>query len=65
MNGKLLIIMSVVAMVFLAGCAKAPAAAPTISSGNVEESSSNVETTSNEFVNDATPTSDQVVPDLT
>ena len=70
MNNKILIlsIMSIAAMVFLAGCTKAVApgtTAPTVSSGNVESSSSAAQSTADTFVNDATPTSDQVVPDLT
>ncbi len=61
-------VLSLVTMIFLAGCAKAPtsaATAPTVPSGNVESSSSSVETTADTFVNDATPTSDQEVPNLT
>ena len=67
---KLLLIstLSLVSIILLAGCTKvAPAGttAPTVSSENVETASSSVESTSGNFVSDATPTSDQVVPDLT
>lgn len=67
MNNKILIvsIMSIAAMVFLAGCTKASITAPVVPSENVESSSSIAESTADSFVNDATPTSDQVVPDLT
>ncbi len=69
MNKIILIIgiLSLVSMVFLAGCSKGgtTTTAPTVSSGNVESSASSAESTADSFVNDATPTSDQVVPDLT
>ena len=69
MNNKILLIgiVSLAMMVFLAGCAKAksPVTPPTVSSENVESSSSSAESVSDSFVGDATPTSDQIVPDLT
>ncbi|MBI2547368.1 MAG: hypothetical protein HYW23_02890 [Candidatus Aenigmarchaeota archaeon] len=69
MNRNLLIIgaLSIMAIVFLAGCTSgsAPSAAPNVSSQNVENSSSTVESTASNFVNQSTPTADQVVPDLT
>lgn len=67
MNNKITIvsIMSIVLMVFFAGCTKTATTAPTVSSENVETASSTVESTADDFVNDATPTQDQQVPDLT
>ncbi len=69
MNNKFLFvgITAIALIVFLAGCTKAkePVTPPTVSSENVESSSSSTETAADSFVNDATPTADQVVPDLT
>ena len=67
MNNKILLlgVLSVALMVFLAGCAKTSTTAPTVSSENVESSSSSTETVAGSFVDDATPTADQIVPDLT
>lgn len=68
MNNKVLLtgVLALMVAIFLAGCAKAPVTtAPTVASENVESSSSAAESTSDGFVNDATPTSEQVVPDLT
>ena len=67
MNNKIMIvgIMSIVLMVFFAGCTKAGTTAPPVSSENVETASSSVESTAGDFVTDATPASEQVVPDLT
>ena len=64
-------ILSIIAMVFLAGCSRGPqqppttTTAPEVPSENVESASSSAESSADNFVNDATPTSDQVVPDLT
>ena len=65
---KRLLVFSLLAIVLLAGCTKGTVPttnAPAISSENVEAASSSTETAANNFVNDATPTNDQVVPDLT
>ena len=70
MKNKLLIIgiLSLAAMIFLAGCTKSTSStntsAPTVASADVETSSSSVESSSGSFVSDSTPTNDQVVPDL-
>jgi hypothetical protein len=69
-------ILSIMTMVFLAGCSRGPqqpptqqppilTAAPEVHSENIESASSSAESSADNFVNDATPTSDQVVPDLT
>lgn len=64
---KILIASMLSLIVLFAGCTKAPAGttAPSVTSGNVESASSTAESASENFVNDATPTPDQEVPDLT
>ena len=57
-------------MIFLAGCSRGPqqppaTTAPEVPSENIESASSSAESSADNFINDATPTSDQVVPDLT
>ena len=64
-------ILSIMTMIFLAGCSKGPqqppitTTVPEVPSENVEAASSSAESSADNFVNDATPTSDQAVPDLT
>ena len=41
-----------------------PVAAPTFETQDTESSAVNVETSASDFVNDATPTTDQELPDL-
>lgn len=56
-------VLSLITMIFLAGCTTQPTA-PTVTSENVESSSAATETASSDFVDQSTPTADQTVPDL-
>jgi PBP1b-binding outer membrane lipoprotein LpoB len=65
MKNILIICMVLLVIVFLAGCTKtSQVAAPNVPSDNIDSSSSSASAAAGSFVNDTTPTADQVVPDL-
>lgn len=64
------VIVAIIAVLVVAGAfyfmnnKAAPSSAPTIDSNSVDISSQSAETSSGSFVNDTTPTTDQIVPGL-